>query len=146
MKENISNAYFTVEAALVLPFVTSALIFAVFLFVFQYDRCLLEQDINMLALCAGTAAAENSEELETIIRRKASELSMDKYAAWTMNELQIGVKGDRVSVRGGGYLALPLPEWNFFREENQWETRVLRETLRISPADYVRLYRKIKDG
>ena len=70
---------------------------------------------------------------------------MDKYAAWKMNELQITVKGGKVSVRGGGYLTLPLPEWNFFREENEWGARTLRETLRISPADYIRLYRKIKN-
>lgn len=144
MKGNV-NAYFTVEAALVLPLVMGALIFTVFLFIFQYDRCLLEQDINRLAICAGTAAAENSEELEAIIHKKASEIFMDKYAAWKMNELQITVKGDKVSVRGGGYLTLPLPEWNFFREENEWGARTLRETLRISPADYIRLYRKIKD-
>lgn len=139
------NAYFTVEAALVLPLVIGALIFTIFLFIFQYDRCLLEQDINMLAVCAGTAMAENSEALEEIIRKKASEVFMDKYAAWTMSDLQIAVKGNRVSVRGGGYLTLPLPEWNFFREENEWGARTLRETLRISPADYIRLYRKIKD-
>lgn len=148
LKENKSfreNAYFTVEAALVLPLVIGALIFTVFLFIFQYDRCLLEQDINMLAVCAGTATAENSEALEEIIRKKASEVFMDKYAAWTMNDLQIAVKGNRVSVRGGGYLTLPLPEWNFFRDENEWGARTLRETLRISPADYIRLYRKIKD-
>lgn len=148
LKENTlsgENAYFTVEAALVLPLVTGALIFTVFLFIFQYDRCLLEQDINMLAVCAGTATAEDSKELEEILRRKASEVFMDKYAAWTMSDLQIAVKGDRVSVRGGGYLTLPLPEWNFFREENEWEARTLRETLRISPPDYIRLYRKIKD-
>lgn len=144
MRGNV-NAYFTVEAALVLPLVMGSLIVTVFLFVFQYDRCLLEQDINRLAVCAGTAAAENSEELEAIIRKKSSEIFMDKYAAWKMNELQITVKGSKVSVRGGGYLTLPLPEWNFFREENEWGTRVLRETMRISPADYIRLFRKIKD-
>lgn len=143
MKKKLSNAYFTVEAALVLPFVTGALIFTVFLFVFQYDRCLLEQDINVLAICAGTATAENGEELEAIIQRKAAEVFVDKYAAWTMQELQIGVKGDRVNVRGGGYLTLPLPEWNFLGEENEWEAWTLRETLRTSPADYIRLYRKM---
>lgn len=128
---------------MVLPLVTGALIFAVFLFVFQYDRCLLEQDINMLAVCAGTVTADSGEELEAMIRRKASEIFMDKYAAWTMNELHIGVKGDRVSVKGGGCLTLPLPEWNFFREEKEWGTRIRRETVRTSPADYIRLYRKI---
>lgn len=140
------NAYFTVEAALVLPFVTGALILVTFLFVFQYDRCLLEQDMNMLAVFGGTTMAESSGKLETAIRRRASELYMDKYAAWKMNVLQVTVKGDKVSVTGEGVLSLPLPEWNFFGTENLWGALAYRETRRISPADYIRLYRKIKGG
>lgn len=149
MKENISlkrNAYFTVEAALVLPLVMGALIITVFLFVFQYDRCLLEQDMNILAICAGTAMAESREELEASVRRKASEVFMDKYVAWEMKDMQVIVKGSRVSVKGGGCLTLPLPEWNFFGKENVWEAQTLRETLRITPTDYIRLYRKIRGG
>lgn len=144
MKEQ--NGYFTVEAALVLPLVMGALIFTVFLFIYQYDRCLLEQDMNLLAVCGGTAAAESEGELETSIRKKTSELYADKYAAWEMKELQVTVKSGKVSVTGEGILRLPLPEWNFFGKENLWGARVCRETRRISPADYVRLYRKLKGG
>lgn len=138
------KAYFTVEAALVLPLVIGALIVTVSLFLFQYDRCLLEQDINMLTVWAGTVTAESSEELEAAIRGRASELSMDKYAAWTMDELQIQVRGDLVSVKGGGHMTPPLPEWDFFSKRSCWEARALRETMRISPADHVRLYRKLQ--
>lgn len=138
------NAYFTVEAALVLPLVMGMLILTVFLFVFQYDRCLLEQDMNMLAVCAGTARAESGEELETIVRRRISELYMDKYVAWEMKEQQITVEGHKVSVRGEGCLTLPV--WNVLGKENVWGAGTFRETLRISPADFIRLYRKIKGG
>lgn len=140
------NAYFTAEAALVLPLVMGAVIFTVFLFIFQYDRCLLEQDMNMLAVWAGTAPAENAGDLETIIRRKTSEISQDKYIVWETDALQITVKGDEVTVDGGGSLTFPLPEWNFFETGNVWSARTRRETLRISPADFVRLYRKITGG
>lgn len=143
---NKQNAYFTVEAALVLPLVTGALIFMVFLFVFQYDRCLLEQDMNMLAVFGATTAAESSGDLETSIRRRAWELNMDKYAAWELNVLQVTVKGDKVSVTGEGFFSLPLPEWNFFGTKNLWGARAYRETRRISPTDFIRLYRKIKGG
>ncbi len=143
MKE---NAYFTVEAALVLPVVIGGLVLTVFLFLFQYDRCLLEQDMNMLAICAGAAAADSREELQTIVQRKISEISMDKYVAWEMSELRVIAEGDRVSVRGGGNFISPLPAWNIFNEKNQWSVGILRETRRISPSDFVRLYRKIKGG
>lgn len=140
------NAYFTVEAALVLPLVTGALIFTTFLFVFQYDRCLLEQDINMLAVFGATAPEDGSGEPEASIQRKASELYKDKYAAWETSVLQITVKGDKVSVTGEGFFNLPLPEWNFLGTQELWKARAYRETRRISPADYIRLYRKIKGG
>lgn len=143
MKE---NAYFTVEAALMLPIVTSALILTVFLFIFQYDRCLLEQDVNMLAVCAGTVTAESRDALETAVREKATGIFADKYTAWKTGELQVVVNGDKVSVRGRGSLTLPVPEWNFFGNENTWRAGIRRETRRISPADFIRLYRKIKGG
>ena len=149
MKRNITlkkNAYFTVETALVLPLVMGALILTVFLFLFQYDRCLLEQDVNILAIYAGTAMAESVEKLEATVHRRTSKVSMEKYVAWEMNDLQVIVKGNRVSVRGGGQLTLPLPEWNFFGKENVWETQTLRETQRITPAAYIRLYRKVRGG
>lgn len=140
------NGYFTVEAALILPLVMGALILTVSLFFFQYDRCLLEQDVNVLAICAGTAMAEDEAELAAIIRRRALEISSDKYAAWRMTRLEAFVRGRKVSVTGAGDLTLPLPEWNFFRQEDGWSAQVLRETQRISPAEYIRLYRKIKGG
>lgn len=143
MKE---NAYFTVEAALVLPIVMSALILTVFLFVFQYDRCLLEQDVNMLAVYAGTVTAGSRNALETAVRERATGILADKYAAWKAEELQVVVTGDKVSVRGRGSLTLPVPEWNLFGDENTWSAGIHRETRRISPADFIRLYRKIKGG
>lgn len=143
MKE---NAYFTVEAALVLPMVISTFILTVFLFIFQYDRCLLEQDMNLLAIYTGSVAAEDDDELREAAQRKISEISVDKYAAWEMSEMRITVEGNNVHARGGGSLTFPLPSWNFFNEENVWSAGVHRETRRISPEDYVRLLRKIRGG
>ncbi len=140
------NAYFTVEAALVLPLVMAALMLTVFLFCFQYNRCLVEQDANMLAVCAGTAMAGNGEELAAAVRGRAAQISSDKYVAWEMTRQEASVKGRNVSVICAGRMTFPLPEWNFFVQEEVWCAQVLRETLRVSPADYIRLYRKIKGG
>lgn len=63
------NAYFTVEAALVLPIVIAALLFVIYMMLFQYDRCLLEQDMGAIALwgsggrfrCGGYGAEDAGE-------------------------------------------------------------------------------------
>ena len=57
------NAYFTVEAALVLPLVTGAILFVIYTMLFQYDRCLLEQDIGALALWGSLAEASDTAQL-----------------------------------------------------------------------------------
>ena len=41
-----SDAYFTVEAAILYPIILSVILLMTYLLLFQYDRCLLEQDIG----------------------------------------------------------------------------------------------------
>ena len=38
------SAYMTVEAALIIPIVMGSILFVVYMMLFQYNRCLLEQD------------------------------------------------------------------------------------------------------
>ena len=45
-----AGAYLTVEAALILPMVLGVIILVIYLLFFQYDRCLMEQNVGKLAL------------------------------------------------------------------------------------------------
>jgi len=63
------NAYFTVEAALVLPVVIGAILFVIYMMLFQYDRCLLEQDIGGIALWGSIVEASDTAELEQKVRQ-----------------------------------------------------------------------------
>ena len=56
------TAYFTVEAAMVFPIVLSTVLFIIYTMFFQYDRCLLEQDIGVIAL-RGAAMQINDKEI-----------------------------------------------------------------------------------
>ena len=114
------NAYFTVEAALILPLVMSALLMELFLLTFQYDRCVLEQDVNRMTICAAAVAGDTTEELEQKIRSRMQ------------------------TVNGGGSFELPLPEWNLFTGESTWGAEVKRKAIKVSPTDFIRLYRKVK--
>ena len=104
------NAYFTVEAALILPLVMSALLLVTFLVIFQYDRCLLEQDMGLLAVYAGTVRGESETETAGLIRNRAAELSWEKYVAWETEGLWITVEKGGVRIEGEGRLTFPLPE------------------------------------
>lgn len=137
------NAYFTVEAALILPLVMSAVMMEIFLLMFQYDRCVLEQDVNRMTICAAAVAGDTTEELEQKIRSRMETVSMEKYLAWNMEKFQLEMVRGRVEVNGEGSFELPLPEWNLFTGENAWRAGVRRTAIKISPTDFIRLYRKV---
>lgn len=139
------DAYFTVEAALILPLVMSALLLVSFLVIFQYDRCLLEQDMGLLALYAGTLSAESGAETAGLIRNRAAELSREKYVAWETERLWITVEKDGVRIEGEGRLTFPVPEWNLFHGKNRWGVKSMRRTTQFAPVDFIRIYRRIQE-
>lgn len=63
-KVNKDNAFFTLEAVMVMPLSIATILLMVCLFVFQYDRCLMEQDVAAQALKAASVQAGTKEELE----------------------------------------------------------------------------------
>lgn len=139
------NAYFTVEAALVLPISMGAFLLIIFLFVFQYDRCLLEQDVGLLTLYAATLEAQDETEAVMLIRSRASELSREKYVAWETERLWITVEKGGVRIEGEGKLTFPLPEWNLFNKDNVWSAKISRGSTRVAPTDFIRIYRRIQE-
>ena len=48
------RAYFTVEAAMVMSLVLSVVVMVVYIMFFQYNRCIMEQDVGTLVLKGST--------------------------------------------------------------------------------------------
>ena len=103
MEEN--NAYFTVEAALVLPLVISILIFVIYMLFYQYDRCLLEQDMGALALWGSLEEAADAASFEEKVRNRIAQLYREKYMAWSYIQMEAGLEflewGECVERPGG---------------------------------------------
>lgn len=140
------NAYFTVEAALVLPMVMSAMLVGIYLFCYQYDRCLLEQDMGNLLLWSSAMAAENTggtDEIAEGLRQRAVQINRAKYAAWKLTALDIRLERNNLSITGQGELAFPVPGWNLWNQDNLWDAQVSYESSRLSPVFYIRQYRKL---
>lgn len=142
------SAYFTVEAVLILPLIISAMLMGIYLFCYQYDRCLLEQDIGSLMLwCSGEMQSNTGEasELEDRIRAHSKEIYREKYAAWELTTVDVGLKQDSISVRGQGQLIFPVPGWNLWNDSNLWEAGVEYKCHRLSPVFYIRQFRRLED-
>ena len=139
------NAYFTVEAALVLPLVMSAMLLGIYLFCFQYDRCLLEQDMGSLVLWSGAVAAENAGDTaktDDAVRCRAADIYQEKYVAWKTTGIDIRLEKNRISVFGSGELTFPVPGWNLWNDSSLWKTDTCFLKSRLSPVFYIRQYRK----
>ena len=60
MKRKYYRAYFTVEAAVLYPVVLGVVLLMMYLLFFQYDRCLLEQDMGRAAGLRGRKKMEQT--------------------------------------------------------------------------------------
>lgn len=137
------NAYFTVEAAMVLPMVIGAILSVVYMMLFQYDRCLLEQDLGGIALWGSLAEAPDEAAFGQMVQERLDGLYREKYAVWRITELDASLDRNRFVAEGAGELAFPAPGWNFWSGDNVWEARGKYGYSRISPVAFIRLCRKI---
>lgn len=140
------NAFFSLEAAIIVPLTIAAILLAACLFVFQYDRCLMEQDVAAQTVKAVSAEAKSNEELTDKIRLQTAGLYRDKYMAWDMILLDIKLKKGIVEAAGEGVFRFPLPGWNLWNENNVWSARAGYKAHRLSPVAFIRNCRKIVQG
>ena len=142
------EAYFTVEATFILPLVMSAILLEIYLFCFQYDRCLMEQDMGNLVLWCSEIRLENADTVEKQkekIKSQTGEIYRDKYIAWELTGVDVQLENNRISVIGSGQLIFPVPGWNFWNSINIWEDEVIYESRSISPVFYIRQLRKLNN-
>lgn len=140
------NAFFSLEAAIIVPLAIAAILLAVSLFVFQYDRCLMEQDVAVQTVKAASVEAKSNEELADKVRLQTAGLYRNKYVAWDMILLDIKIKKGIIEAAGEGVFRFPLPGWNPWNEDNVWNARAGYKAHRLSPVTFIRNCRKIVQG
>ena len=132
------GAYFTVEAAMVLPVVLGSVLLVIHLLFFQYNRCLMEQDMGVLALRGAALQTEDNEERVRQIRNDGKELYYKKYIMWGNKEMELKQEKGKFCVRRSGQLEFP-----FFPQVS--ETAVYKNHV-ISEVFFIRNYRKLIGG
>ena len=131
-----AGGYFTVEAAMVMPVVLGVIVFIMYLLFFQYNRCLLEQDIGVLAMRGAALQAENNEDRIDKLRQQAEEVYREKYIVWRGGEIQIRLERGKLEVKQSGAVMSP--------GGGSWTTEACYENQILSPTTFIRTYRKLK--
>lgn len=125
------KAYFTVEAACILPIVLGIYILLIYGMFYRYDRCLLEQDTALMIM----------KEEETLSGRSA-----DRYLAFQWQERQLSREIASVTARAAGKVVVPFGKLKEWTDENGWQLDVTFKKWDIDPTAWIRLYRKAMKG
>ncbi len=127
------KAYFTVEAACVLPIVFGVYVFLIYGMFYQYDRCLLEQDVALQVLNRQWDASQKTGELEQYLTFKPEE-----------NVLKAG--NGKICAYARGIITVPFKEIAAWTNDDGWTLEVFFASMDIEPAEWIRLSRKIMEG
>ena len=139
-------AYFTVEAALIIPIAISVMFFLIVMFFYQYDRCLMEQDLGMMTLRAAAAMGEKQEEIAEKLQSDMKSFSRKRYILWQFTSMDMKMEHGQIEVEASAKLTFPLAEWNLLRDRNVWNAEAGYKNTRISPVFFIRQYRKLVGG
>ncbi len=96
------NAYMTVEAVLVLPMVMAVIALILGGIIFQYNRCLLEQELAILTVWGVTEDSDTEASFEQALSKRIEALYWDKYVLWEMEELSAKKSYDTLHIKGLG--------------------------------------------
>ena len=134
MRKIRMSGYFTVEAAMVLPMVIGTIIFIIYMQLYWYDRCLMDQETAMLAIQAVNLKLENMEEIDEELTVWKEKNLTDKFVAWRQGEVVLTKQYDKIKLSRSGSLLTDHALWN---ANAQYENRL------IKPASFLRLCRKL---
>lgn len=132
-----AEAYFTVEAAMIIPVVLSIIVMIIYLSFYLYDRCVMAQDCYVLSyrqsIEKGNTDRVGGEEIRSQFGEKLFMLSgLETEAS----------KGGTIEVKGNAQMEPPLFGLSFFEEENLWRIGVGRKAKKTDPPkDYRRVRR-----
>lgn len=130
------KAYFTVEAAVLYPIVLGVIVLMTYLLFFQYDRCLLEQDMGRAAVRSGSRWMQKKEELNRQLQEKDMFFDREKYIAWE-SELPVWkLEKNQVTVEQTG--RIPYPFSTIAGVPGYWSAKATFQVKRNNPVEILR--------
>lgn len=144
-KRYMTDGYFTVEAAMIFPFVMGVILLVIYMWFFQYDRCLMEQDYALITVMAAEKQKMKPQERVDYLTGLITDMYTEDYYAWKMNNPSVSFGKGKLRIEIEGSLEFPFKGFNFWSDDNIWESGAVREGTVIDKAFGIRTYRKIRN-
>lgn len=138
------NAYFTLEACMIMPLVFMVILFIMYTGFFFYNKCLLKQDTYRLLLRAGQIKNASNEEIAEEIRQMDSNWYYDKYVMCKIGDKYIEVNHDNLVIKQSATLNVNIPLLEKWFGADVWELGTTVEVKRICPTGIIRSRRKLE--
>lgn len=143
MSGKLSGAFFTVEAAILYPAVLAVIVLMVYLLFFQYDRCLLEQDVGGAAVQSAGKWTLTKSELDEHMQNETTSFDEEKYIAWEAGDIQWKLEKSKIVIEKTGRLKYPFS--GIGTTEKYWSAKASLRVDRSSPVFYLRRLGTVKN-
>lgn len=137
------DAYFTVEAALIIPLVMAVIIFLMYMMFYQYNRCLMEQDLGVLLIKGSVWEVESAKDRVQSISANEEKRNYDKYLIWEKGVVTAVQEKGKLTVSQRGQLMFPFAGWQIKGADRVWMSEAEYKSKLLSPTFFVRSCRKI---
>lgn len=132
-------AYFTVEAALILPVVMLFTVMMIFLAFYSYDRCVMEHSAYEAALRGTRSHFRTAGEAESAAGAAADRLIRERLFALNDFSYDVSVDAGSVTVTYHGIVNMPFVTWlGEYVSGMDMKLDVSRSARRLRPARTIR--------
>ena len=138
------KAYFTVEAALILPMVMLFTAVMIFMAFYSHDRCIMEQSAYEAALYGAQNCIKDAREAQREAQLAAGKLTADRLFALKDFTYEVSVTADAVAVAYHGKINMPFIVWlGDFVDDLDFSIDASKEAKRIRQVQEIRFFRTI---
>jgi hypothetical protein len=132
----ITKAYFTVEAAMIMPLVLSVYVFILYALAFLYNRALFEQDIFLLTLRGVVSQEGDVQKRIEKVKEETKQIYWDKYLWLRWEDPFMEIKGERITITANAFL---------MGAGKTWMIESVQSSTVIQPVRFIRGVQKIKE-
>lgn len=133
-----ADAYFTVEAALIIPIVLCIFVMIIYLSFYLYDRCVMAQDCYVLSY------RQSIEKGGADRAGKAAAGEQLGHKLFMLSRMEAGMSGGRkICVKVNAVMEPPLFGLDFFEQERHWMLGVEEKARKTDPPKDYRRVRRI---
>lgn len=146
MRSGKQDGYLSLEASLLFPMVLMVQIICIYLMIYCYDRCVMEQCAYEAALAGEDHMIHNNEEAYLITKGKADYLIEDRLFSMAQIKCEVTVTGTEITVVYEGVMRMPFMVFTSMLVQDQNNRiRVEKRIPRINQMKIIRITERGKE-